>query len=73
MVMFPSSAEADRFGCRCLALTAGEIADPRGDHGYPVAARGQVAGELVVTRPAGLIEGRKGLVDQQDMHYSYLF
>ena len=32
-------------------------------------ACGQVAGQLVMTRPAGFIEGGKGLVDQKNMHY----
>ena len=47
---------------------AGQVADRAGDDRHPVAALGQVAGQLVVAGAARLVEGGKSLVDEQDMH-----
>jgi hypothetical protein len=35
-----------------------------------VPALGKVARQFIVTRPAGFVEGRKSLVDEEDVHKS---
>ena len=47
---------------------ARQVADRAGDHRHAVALLRQVAGEFVVARAAGFIEGGKGLVDEEDVH-----
>ena len=51
-----------------LGWGARQIAHRAGDDRHPVPALGQETRQFVVTRPAGFVEGCKGLVDEEDVH-----
>ncbi len=60
-------------GSLLLAAPAGQVADRAGDHGHLVTLSCQIARQFVVARAARLIQGSKGLVDQQDVHATFSF
>jgi len=48
-----------------------QVAHRAGDHRHAMAALSQVARQLVMARPAGFVEGGKGLVDEENVHWNY--
>jgi len=51
------------------AFPAGQIANLASQHGYPMTSLCQIAREFMVARPAGLVQSRKGLMNQEDVHF----